>query len=132
HRRAQGHRRRPAAEPREKRHGGVGKAPLSGQIGAFSSDFPRSRGAVRAASGIESAATSVSSARRRSIATGTRQPMAQSYDRAADVVRALYDKRISGPPVLDLEREFAAGAAFAEAWRTIRLEALAVATRLEV
>src|SRR5271157_3157431 len=57
--------------------------------------------------------------------------LAQSYDRAMDVVRALYDRRISGPPVLDLDREFAPGAAFVEAWQAIRDEALAVAGRLQ-
>src|SRR5882724_2835846 len=59
------------------------------------------------------------------------QDMAQPYDRAADVVRALYDRRISGPPVLDLERDFAPGAAFVEAWRAIREEALAIARQLQ-
>jgi aspartate beta-hydroxylase len=58
------------------------------------------------------------------------QPYDRVYDRAADLVRALYDHRISGPPVLDLDREFAPGAGFVEAWRTIREEALAVARRL--
>ena len=56
--------------------------------------------------------------------------MIQPYDRAMDVVRALYDRRISGPPVLDLDREFALGALFIAAWRAIREEALAVARRL--
>jgi aspartate beta-hydroxylase len=56
--------------------------------------------------------------------------MAHVYDRAADVVRALYDRRISGTPVLDLDLDFAYGAEFARAWRTIRAEALTVAHRL--
>jgi aspartate beta-hydroxylase len=56
--------------------------------------------------------------------------MAQAYDRAADIVRALYDRRISGPPVLDLAHDFAGGAAFVDAWQAIRDEALAVARRL--
>ena len=56
--------------------------------------------------------------------------MVHTYDRAVEVVRALYDRRISGPPVLDLERDFSSGARFSQAWRTIRAEALAVARRL--
>jgi aspartate beta-hydroxylase len=56
--------------------------------------------------------------------------MAKLYDRAVDVVRALYDRRISGPPVLSLDRDFARGAAFTAAWKPIRQEALAVARRL--
>jgi aspartate beta-hydroxylase len=58
------------------------------------------------------------------------QPHDRTYDRAMDVLRALYDHRIDGPPVLDLEREFASGAGFVEAWQPIREEALAVARRL--
>jgi aspartate beta-hydroxylase len=57
--------------------------------------------------------------------------LTQSYDRAMDVVRAVYDRRISGPPVLDLDHEFAPGAAFVAAWQAIRDEALAVARRLQ-
>jgi len=57
--------------------------------------------------------------------------MALSYDLAADGVRALYDRRISGPPVLDLERDFAQGAGFVDAWRVIRNEALEVRRRIE-
>lgn len=56
--------------------------------------------------------------------------MAQPYDRVVDAVRALYDRRISGPPVLDLDREFALGASFVAAWRPLREEALSVARRL--
>ncbi|GGF38443.1 aspartyl beta-hydroxylase [Aliidongia dinghuensis] len=56
--------------------------------------------------------------------------MTLSYDLAVDGVRALYDRRISGPPVLDLDRDFPLGAAFAAEWRTIRDEALAVRRRL--
>jgi len=57
--------------------------------------------------------------------------MAQPYDRAVDVVRALYDRRIPGPPILDLAQDFAVGATFARAWRTIQAEALMVAGRLD-
>jgi aspartate beta-hydroxylase len=56
--------------------------------------------------------------------------MAQPYDRAVNVVRAVYDRRISGPPVLDLDRDFPHGAVFVEAWPAIRDEALAVKRRL--
>jgi len=57
--------------------------------------------------------------------------MALSYDLAVDGVRALYDRRISGPPVLDLERDFASGVGFVVAWRAIRDEALQVRSRIE-
>jgi len=57
--------------------------------------------------------------------------MALSYDLAVGGVRALYDRRISGPPVLDLDRDFAAGAGFVAAWRTIRDEAMQVRRRIE-
>jgi aspartate beta-hydroxylase len=56
--------------------------------------------------------------------------MSLTYDRAADIVRALYDRRLSGPPVLDLERDFAYGAAFLRDWQIIRGEALEIASRL--
>jgi aspartate beta-hydroxylase len=52
------------------------------------------------------------------------------YDRAADLVRLIYDGRIDGPPVLDMDAYFPRGAAFVGAWRSIRDEAQAVATRL--
>jgi aspartate beta-hydroxylase len=52
------------------------------------------------------------------------------YDQAATLIRWIYDRRIIGPPVLDLEQHFPAGGRFAEAWRTIRDEAVAVADRL--
>jgi aspartate beta-hydroxylase len=57
--------------------------------------------------------------------------MTQPYDRAVNVVRAVYDRRISGPSVLDLDQDFAVGAAFIRAWRVIREEALAVGRRLQ-
>jgi aspartate beta-hydroxylase len=56
--------------------------------------------------------------------------MAHPYDHAANIVRAVYDRRISGPPVLDLGRDFPNGAAFTDAWRTIREEALEISRRL--
>ena len=52
------------------------------------------------------------------------------YDRAADLVRTIYDGRLDGPPVLDLDRYFPAGAEFTRAWRAVRDEADQVARRL--
>ena len=52
------------------------------------------------------------------------------YDQTATLIRWIYDRRLVGPPVLDLDRHFPAGERFAAAWRTIRDEAMAVATRL--
>jgi aspartate beta-hydroxylase len=57
--------------------------------------------------------------------------LAQPYDQAARVVRAIYDRRISGPPVLELDRDFGFGEVFVRAWETIRDEALTVARRLQ-
>ncbi len=52
------------------------------------------------------------------------------YDRTATLIRRIYDSRIVGPPVLDLEEHFPAGLRFAHAWRSLRDEAMEVATRL--
>lgn len=52
------------------------------------------------------------------------------YDRAADVTRFVYDRRIAGPPVLDTAAHFPGAAAFVAAWRQIRDEALGVAAEL--
>jgi aspartate beta-hydroxylase len=52
------------------------------------------------------------------------------YDRAADVIRMIYDSRIAAPAVLDLDRHFADGRNFVQAWREIQAEALGVARRL--
>ena len=52
------------------------------------------------------------------------------YDQTATLIRWIYDRRIIGPPVLDLDAHFPAGERFAEAWRAIRDEAAAVAERL--
>ncbi|MDB5362692.1 MAG: aspartyl/Asparaginyl beta-hydroxylase family protein [Rhodospirillales bacterium] len=57
--------------------------------------------------------------------------MALSYDLAVDGVRALYDRRISGPPVLDLDRDFAPGHGFVNAWRAIRDEAMQIRRRID-
>lgn len=52
------------------------------------------------------------------------------YDQTATLIRWIYDSRIIGPPVLDLDAHFPVGRRFAEAWRPIRDEAMAVAARL--
>jgi aspartate beta-hydroxylase len=51
----------------------------------------------------------------------------QLYDRAADAVRALYDRRIATPAVLDAGYYFPNAARFTQNWREIRREALAIA-----
>ena len=56
--------------------------------------------------------------------------MARLYDWAGDMVRALYDRRISGAAVLDLDHDFPAGTEFLAAWQVIRDEASTVASRL--
>src|SRR5580704_13353653 len=57
--------------------------------------------------------------------------MVRSYDRAVDAVRAVYDRRISGPPILDLAQDFPAGRALVDAWPALRDEAQAVARNLK-
>jgi aspartate beta-hydroxylase len=52
------------------------------------------------------------------------------YDRTASLIRRIYDRRIIGPAVLELEPHFPAGRRFVEAWPGIRDEAMAVASRL--
>lgn len=56
--------------------------------------------------------------------------MAGIYDLTASLVRKLYDKRISGPSVLDSETYFPAAPRFTEHWQTIRDEALGIAANL--
>lgn len=48
------------------------------------------------------------------------------YDRGANLVRHIYDKRIDGPPILDAATYFPDVEKFAAAWRAIRAEADAV------
>ena len=55
--------------------------------------------------------------------------MTRFYDRASDVVRRIYEKRIDAPAVLDAPRDFPNSAKFVAAWERIRDEA--VAARLE-
>ena len=57
--------------------------------------------------------------------------MTPIYDQACGLVRKVYEKRIEGPPVLDLNPHFPNARIFAEAWREIRDESLAIAGRLE-
>ncbi len=52
------------------------------------------------------------------------------YDRAANAIRQIYDRRIVGPPVLDLDSHFPDGRRFVGSWQKIRHEALAVGARL--
>src|SRR5579864_2256485 len=52
------------------------------------------------------------------------------YDQTATMIRWIYDSRIAGPPVLDLEEHFPAGLRFAQAWRALREEAIGVSRRL--
>jgi aspartate beta-hydroxylase len=53
------------------------------------------------------------------------------YDRAIELLRGLYDRRISGPPVLDLARNFPGYRHFADAVPRLRDEALQVAQTLQ-
>jgi aspartate beta-hydroxylase len=54
----------------------------------------------------------------------------QIYDRAAQVVRAIYDSRIATPAILEAERYFPNARLFNERWAEIRDEAFAVAGML--
>ncbi|HET9149112.1 MAG TPA: aspartyl/asparaginyl beta-hydroxylase domain-containing protein [Alphaproteobacteria bacterium] len=54
------------------------------------------------------------------------------YDTTAAVIRDIYDSRIDGPPILDMDTYFPDGRRFSESWRAIRDEALAVAERLDL
>lgn len=53
--------------------------------------------------------------------------MSSLYDRTANLVGWLYDRRLDGPPVLDAARRFPAADAFAAHWHALRAEALALA-----
>lgn len=55
----------------------------------------------------------------------------QLYDRAADVVRAIYDRRIATPATLDAAHYFPNAQRFVDRWTDIRREALAVAGMLK-
>jgi aspartate beta-hydroxylase len=56
--------------------------------------------------------------------------VSQLYDRATDAVRAIYDRRIATPALLDTEHYFPNAKRFTERWTDIRREALAVAGML--
>ena len=53
--------------------------------------------------------------------------MGQIYDRATQVVRAIYDSRIATPATLQADRNFPNARRFDERWTDIRDEAFAVA-----
>jgi len=55
--------------------------------------------------------------------------MTKFYERASDVVRRIYEKRIDAPAVLDAARDFPNSKKFVAAWERLRDEA--VAARLE-
>jgi aspartate beta-hydroxylase len=55
--------------------------------------------------------------------------MTKFYDRASNVVRKIYERRIDAPPVLDAEGDFPNSRKFVAAWQKIRDEAISV--RLE-
>jgi aspartate beta-hydroxylase len=52
------------------------------------------------------------------------------YEHAAGAIRRIYDSRIDAPAILPMDRLFPEGRRFAEAWRDLRDEALAVAQGL--
>jgi len=53
--------------------------------------------------------------------------MVALYEWIVGVLRGIYGRRISGPPILPLEQFFPNGTRFTEAWHAIRAEALAIA-----
>ncbi len=57
--------------------------------------------------------------------------MLQLYDRAADAVRAIYDRRIATPATLDAAHYFPNAERFIDRWTDIRREALGVAGMLD-
>ena len=52
--------------------------------------------------------------------------MSPVYDRASNLVRRIYEKRIDAPAILDAAADFPNAAKFTAAWQQIRDEALAV------
>jgi aspartate beta-hydroxylase len=54
------------------------------------------------------------------------------YDRAVDLLRRYYDRRLPGDPVLDAARYFSQAQRYAGAWRALAAEAAAVAANLGV
>ena len=57
--------------------------------------------------------------------------MGAVYDGTARAIRAIYDRRIEGPPILELAEQFPEGERFASAWEAIRDEAAQVALQLQ-
>jgi aspartate beta-hydroxylase len=57
--------------------------------------------------------------------------MTAIYERAGDALRWLYDRRIDTPPILDAAKLFPNAARFAQAWESLRDEALAVAGMMD-
>lgn len=57
--------------------------------------------------------------------------MASLYDLSTSAMRRIYDRRISGAPVLDVESHFPDARRFQSAWPQLREEALQVAGDLE-
>jgi aspartate beta-hydroxylase len=53
------------------------------------------------------------------------------YDQTCDALRGIFDSRIVGAPLLDLDACFPEGRRFVAAWRTIREEACSIAARLQ-
>ncbi len=56
--------------------------------------------------------------------------MASFYDRAADAMRYVFDRRIQTPPTLDMDRYFPEASLFAQSWKQIRDEAITVSRTL--
>lgn len=67
--------------------------------------------------------------RRRKSSTGHRD-VSHLYDRTANAVRAIYERRIDTPPTLAAEHYFPNGEKFAQSWTDIRDEALAIACEI--
>ena len=57
--------------------------------------------------------------------------MASLYDLSTNAMRSIYDRRISGPPVLDVESHFPDARRFQAVWPQLRDEALRVAGDLK-
>jgi aspartate beta-hydroxylase len=57
--------------------------------------------------------------------------MSLLYDQTASVIRQIYDSRLDGPPILDLETHFPYGRKFVDSWEGIRDEAMSLAGRLD-
>lgn len=60
----------------------------------------------------------------------TPRPLPSLYDHGADLLRALYARRIDTPPVLDAATHFAHAQTFTAHWPALRAEALAIAADL--